>query len=86
MSVISDGFTTFFGTRKKDQESLQYYTIIFKTSYEVLQLHIRGPIHIQKFVKTLNRFKDDTDNDDKLLTNEQLTKQVREQLASFVYL
>ena len=37
MLVISYGFTTFFGTRQKDKESLQYYTRIFKTSYEVLQ-------------------------------------------------
>ena len=36
MLVILDGFTTFFGTRQKDQESLQDYTRIFKTSYKVL--------------------------------------------------
>ena len=29
MSVILDGFTTFFGTRQKDQESLQDYTRIY---------------------------------------------------------
>ena len=31
MLVISDRFTTFFGTRQKDQESLQDYTRIFNT-------------------------------------------------------
>ena len=46
MSVILDGFTTFFGTRQKDQESLQDYTRIFKTPYKVLQSYIRGPIQI----------------------------------------
>ena len=86
MSVILDGFTTFFGTRQKDQESLQDYTIIFKTSYEVLKSHIGGPIQIQKFVKTLNGFKDDPDNEYGLLTNEKLTKQARDQFVSFVYL
>ena len=31
MSVIADGFTTFFGTRQKDGEHLQDYTRRFKT-------------------------------------------------------
>ena len=37
-------------------------------------------------MKTLNGFKYDLDNEDELLTNEQLTKQARDQLVSFVYL
>ena len=86
MSVISNGFTTFFGTRQKDQEILRDYTRIFKTSYEVLQLHIGGTNQIHTFLKTLNWFKDDPDNEDELLTNEQLKKQASEQLARFVYL
>ena len=84
--MISDVFTTFFGTRQKDQEILQDYTRRFKTSYEVLQWHIGGPIQIHKLVKTLNGFKYDPDNEDKFLINEQLTKQAREKLDSFVYL
>ena len=86
MLVILDGFTTFFGTRQKDQESLQDYTRIFKTSYKVLQLLIRSLIRIHKFVKNFNGFKYDLDKQDQLPTNEQLTKQASEQLASFVYL
>ena len=46
MLVISDGFTTSFGTRQKDKEILQDCTRIFKTSYKVLQLHIEGPIQL----------------------------------------
>ena len=86
MSVISDVFTTFFGTSQRYQECLQYYTRIFKTSYEVLKWQIGGPIQIHKFVKTLNGFKYDPDNKYKLLTNKQLTKQVSDQIESFVYL
>ena len=86
MLVISDGFTTFFGTIQKDQEILQDHTRRFKTSYEVFQSYIGGPIQIQKFVKTLNGFKYDPDNKDEFLTNYQLTEQASEQLASFVYL
>ena len=41
---------------------------------------------MQKFVKTLNGFKDDPDNEGELLTNEQLTKQAIKQLYSFEYL
>ena len=37
-------------------------------------------------MKTLNEFKDYPDNEDGLLTNEQITKQARDQLVSFVYL
>ena len=40
MSVISDEFTTFFGTRQKGQESLQDYTSRFKTSYKLFHSHI----------------------------------------------
>ena len=61
MSVISDVLTTFFGTSQRYQECLQYYTRIFKTSYEELKWHIGGPIQIHKFVNTLNRFKYDLD-------------------------
>ena len=86
MSVILDGFTKCFGKRQKDQESLQDYTRRFEKSYEVLQLHIGGQIQIQKYVKTLNGLTDYPYNEDEFLTNEQLTKQASEQLASFVYL
>ena len=37
-------------------------------------------------MKALNGFKDDPDNEDKSLTNKQLTKQASEQLDRFVYL
>ena len=53
MLMISDGFTSFFGTRQKYQEILQYYTRGFKTLYKVLQLHIGGPIQMQIFVEDL---------------------------------
>ena len=43
MLVILVGFTTFFGTRQKDKESLQDYTRRFKMSYKLLQSHIGGP-------------------------------------------
>ena len=86
MSVILDGFTTLFGTRQKDQERLQDYTRIFKTSYELFQSHIGGPIQLQTFVKTLNGFTDSPDNKDEFLISEQSTKQASEQLASFIYL
>ena len=84
--VILDGFTKIFGSMQNDQERLQDYTRIFKTLYEVLQLHIGGTIQIQKFVKTSNEFTNDPDSKDELLINEQLTKQVINQLVSFVYL
>ena len=71
---------------QNDQERLQDYTRIFKTLYEVLQLHIGGTIQLQKFVKTSNEFTNDPDSKDELLINEQLTKQVINQLVSFVYL
>ena len=37
-------------------------------------------------MSTLNGLKDDLDKEDELLTNKQPTKNVSEQLASFVYL
>ena len=86
MLVILDGFTTFFGTRQKYQESLQDYTRIFKTSYEVLQSHIGGPIQLQKILNTLNGFTDDPDSKDELLMNKQLkNKQSSSLPASYTY-
>ena len=76
MLVILDRFNTFFGTRKKDQESLQDYTRRFKKLYELLQSHIGGPIQLQILVKTLNGFTDDLENNEEFLMKEQLLKQV----------
>ena len=53
----------------KYKESLQDYTRRLKTPYKVLQSHIGGTIQIQKFLKTLNGFKDDPDNKYESLTN-----------------
>ena len=52
----------------------------------MFQWKIGGTIQIHTFVKILNGFRYEPDNEDNFLTNEKLTKQASKQLGSFVNL
>jgi hypothetical protein len=44
---------TLIGLQQKEHESVQDYTKRFKTSQDVLQLHIGGPILFGKYITTM---------------------------------
>eukprot|EP00978_Attheya_sp_CCMP212_P039244 scaffold202497_cov32-Attheya_sp.AAC.1 len=62
MSIILDSLKNVLDTHQKDNESLSDYTKRFKTSRDVLESHIRGPIILTKYVQSMALY-DKNDND-----------------------
>jgi hypothetical protein len=81
MSIISDAFRAVLNVKQKESETLQDYTRRFKTSREILESHLGGPIILSKFVKTMNGY----DPKDLNKTNKCIEK-ASEQLFAFLYL
>ena len=53
MSIITDALKTFINLKQRDGETLQDYTRRFKTSKDVLESHIGGPIILPKYVQSM---------------------------------
>jgi hypothetical protein len=53
MSIIYDAITTLFGTKQKENESLQDYTKRFRVSRDVLESHMGGPIILTKVIEAM---------------------------------
>jgi hypothetical protein len=81
MSIISDAFRAVLNVQQKESETLQDYTRRFKTSREILESHLGGPIILSKFVKTMSGY----DPKDLIKTNVCIEK-ASEQLFAFLYL
>jgi hypothetical protein len=56
MSIILDALRAVINLRQKDNESLQDYTKRFKKAKDVLESHIRGPIELTKFMKSMDDY------------------------------
>ena len=59
MAIISDAIRTFLNTKQKESESLQDYTRRFKTSKEIMESHISGPILLSKYIQLTEEYKND---------------------------
>jgi hypothetical protein len=81
MSIISDAFRSLFTSKRKDGESLQDYTRRFKTSTEILESHLGGPLILEKYVRTMTGY--DKANDSK---TDELIKHALESLFAYLYL
>ena len=81
MSIITDSFRAVFTAKQRDGESLQDYTRRFKTSTEILESHLGGPIILEKYVKTLDKY--DATN---IAKTGEMIKRASEQLFAFLYL
>ena len=44
MSIITDSIRAFLNTKQKESETLQDYTRRFKTSKEIMESHVGGPL------------------------------------------
>jgi hypothetical protein len=53
MSIIYDAITALFGTKQKENESLQDYTKRFCVSRDVLESHMGGPIILTKVIEAM---------------------------------
>ena len=68
MAIIVDAMRAMTTTKQRDNEGLQDYTRRFKTSREILELHIGGPLILLKYVKTMSHYdKNDPDKTDQLI-------------------
>ena len=57
MAIIADAIRTFINTRQKENEALNNYTRRFKTSLDIMEAQIGGPITLKKFIKTMPEYK-----------------------------
>jgi hypothetical protein len=69
MSIIYNAITMLFGTKQKENESLQDYTKWFRVSRDVLESHMGGPIILTKVVEAMPGY-------DESIVSTQETRQV----------
>jgi Reverse transcriptase (RNA-dependent DNA polymerase) len=81
MSIILDALRALINLKQKENETLQEYTKRFKTSRDVLESHIGGPIELTKFMKNMKDY-DKSDNE----KVEKCRKQAFQQFLAFTYL
>jgi hypothetical protein len=82
MSISSDAFRSLFTLKQKDGESLQDYTRRFKTSTEILISHLGGPLILEKYVRTMTGYDDQTIGS----RTSDLIKQASESMFAYLYL
>ena len=81
MSIISDAFRSAFTSKQREGESLQDYTRRFKTSTEILESHLGGPLILEKYVSTMTGY----DVNDRTKTNKMI-KEASEKMFAYLYL
>ena len=59
MAIITDAISTFLNMKQKESESLKDYRQRFKTSKEIMESHIGGPIILSKYIQMTEEYKDD---------------------------
>jgi hypothetical protein len=62
MAIVYDALRTMINLRQRENESLQEYTKRFKTSQEVMELHLGGCIELPKYMAQMKEY-DSTDPD-----------------------
>jgi hypothetical protein len=82
MSIITDAFRSLFANKQKEGESLQDYTRRFKTSTEILESHLGGPVILGKYVRTMENY----DESDTEQSNKLIAKASEGLLYAFLYL
>ena len=61
-------------TRQKDNESLQEYTQRFKSAKDIMELHVRGPIILRKYIKSSTDYNEDLEQYENKNQNEKKNK------------
>ena len=57
MNIITDAIRAFLNTKQKESETLQDYTRRFKTSKEIMESHVGGPLVLQKYIQITEEYK-----------------------------
>ena len=69
MAIITDFIRAFLSTKQKEFKSLQDYTQRFKTSKEIMESHIGGPIILSKYIESNEEFKKDVESHQNYIAN-----------------
>jgi hypothetical protein len=81
MAIMFESLRTLVNLKQKEGESLQDYTKRFKTSRDVVRLHIGRPVILSKYMTTMK------DYDEKNATKvAEYKEQVYQQLLAYIYL
>jgi hypothetical protein len=81
MSIIYDAITLIFGTKQKENESLQDYTKRFCVSRDVLESHMGGPIILTKVIEAIPGYDESI-----VSTRDKCCKDTYEQFLAYVFL
>ena len=81
MSIIYDAITTLFGTKQKENESLQDYTKRFRVSRDVLESHMGGPIILTKVIEAMPGYDESI-----VSTRDKCRKDTYERFLAYMYL
>jgi hypothetical protein len=81
MSIIYDAITMLFGTKQKENESLQDYTKRFHVSRDVLESHMGGPIILTKLIEAMPGYDESI-----VSTRDKCRKDTYERFLAYVYL
>ena len=57
MAIIADSIRAFINTNQKEHEPLSNFTRRFKTSKDIMEAQIGGPLILKKFIKTMDEYK-----------------------------
>ena len=57
MAIIADSIRAFINTKQKEHETLGDYTRRYKTSKDIMEAQICGPLILKKFIKTMHEYK-----------------------------
>ena len=75
MAIIADAIRIFLNTKQKVSESLQDHTRRFKTSKEIMESHIGGPIILSKYIQLTKEYKNDIQSHQHKFENEIIASQ-----------
>ena len=57
MAIIADSIRGFINTKQKENESLSDFTRRYKTSKDIMEAQIGGPLILKKYIKTMDEYK-----------------------------
>ena len=63
MAIIIESYFAVFNCQQKEKDSLLEYTQRFKTAVKVFESHIGGPIALKKYVKTMDSYANNLDEE-----------------------
>ena len=94
MAIISDAIRTFINTKQRENEPLNTFTRRFKTSLDIMEAQIGGPITLNKYIETMPEYKlsknsltdQDEKSDESITIENKFIKKAANILYAYIYL